>query len=103
MDACSLDPLRAAPRPRAPAGSLDADLAGKLVLLESGQVLVLADVPGLVLSRKELLRCLPGDGIDEHAVEMAVTRLRSLLGDTRLVQTVVKRGYRLAHVPEGMH
>ena len=31
----------------------------------------------------------------EHAVEMAVARLRAALG-TRVVQTVVKRGYRLA-------
>ena len=31
---------------------------------------------------------------------MAVTRLRTALGDTRVVQTVVKRGYRLAFEPE---
>jgi uroporphyrinogen-III synthase len=34
-------------------------------------------------------------------VEMAVTRLRSALGDPRCVQTVVKRGYRLAVAPSG--
>jgi uroporphyrinogen-III synthase len=52
--------------------------------------------PGHVVSRRELLAALPsGTAASEHAVEMAVARLRSALG-TRLVQTVVKRGYRLA-------
>ncbi len=52
--------------------------------------------PGRVVSRAELLAALPGGGDDEHAVETAVARLRSALGVPRLVQTVVKRGYRLA-------
>ena len=43
-----------------------------------------------------LLDELPGGGTDTHAVEMAVTRLRSALGDSKMIQTVVKRGYRLA-------
>lgn len=60
----------------------------------------LAARPGRVLSRADLLRVLPGDGTDEHAVEMAVNRLRAALGGTRVVQTVVKRGYRLAYEPE---
>jgi uroporphyrinogen-III synthase len=47
-----------------------------------------------VLSRAELLRALPR-GSDEHAVEMAVARLRTALGGADFVQTVVKRGYRL--------
>jgi uroporphyrinogen-III synthase len=55
--------------------------------------------PGRVLSRAELLAGLPGEACDGHAVEMAVTRLRAALGDPRLVQTVVKRGYRLAYDP----
>ncbi len=55
----------------------------------------LARRPGAVASRADLLAGLPGGGADEHAVEMAVARLRSALGDGRLVQTVVKRGYRL--------
>jgi uroporphyrinogen-III synthase len=54
----------------------------------------LADSPGRVLSRASLLRALPR-GADEHAVEMAVARLRAGLGGTWYVQTVVKRGYRL--------
>lgn len=61
----------------------------------------LARAPGRVVSRAELLRAAPGDGSDEHAVEMAVTRLRAALGDARCVQTVVKRGYRLACDPDG--
>ncbi|GAA1815750.1 uroporphyrinogen-III synthase [Planosporangium flavigriseum] len=54
----------------------------------------LADEPGRVLSRATLLRALPR-GADEHAVEMAVARLRAALGRAAYVQTVVKRGYRL--------
>jgi uroporphyrinogen-III synthase len=57
--------------------------------------------PGRVLSRAQLLAALPGgEAADEHAVEMAVTRLRSAIGEPRLIQTVVKRGYRLAFEPE---
>jgi len=59
----------------------------------------LARRPGRVVSRSELLAALPGRGNDEHAVETAVARLRSALGNPRLVQTVVKRGYRLALDP----
>lgn len=52
--------------------------------------------PGHVVSRRDLLAALPsGTAGSEHAVEMAVARLRSTLG-TRSVQTIVKRGYRLA-------
>jgi uroporphyrinogen-III synthase len=54
----------------------------------------LAASPGRVLSRAALLRSLPR-GADEHAVEMAVARLRAALGGPGYVQTVVKRGYRL--------
>lgn len=54
----------------------------------------LARRPGVVVSRKELTGCLPSGG-EEHAVETAVGRLRTALGDSKLVQTVVKRGYRL--------
>jgi uroporphyrinogen-III synthase len=56
----------------------------------------LARHPGWVVSRPELLAELPGGGADEHAVEAAVARLRSGLGSPGLVETVVKRGYRLA-------
>ncbi|AHH94387.1 uroporphyrinogen-III synthase [Kutzneria viridogrisea] len=61
----------------------------------------LADRPGHVVSRQDLIAVLrrnssPSRGVEEHAVETAVGRLRTALGVPRLVQTVVKRGYRLA-------
>ncbi|MCX4448875.1 uroporphyrinogen-III synthase [Streptomyces sp. NBC_01789] len=59
----------------------------------------LARRPGWVVSRADLLRALPGSGTDEHAVETAMARLRAALGAPRLIQTVVKRGYRLALDP----
>ncbi|MET8949700.1 uroporphyrinogen-III synthase [Streptomyces sp. NPDC004393] len=55
--------------------------------------------PGWVVSRPDLLRALPGSGSDEHAVETAMARLRTALGSPKLIQTVVKRGYRLALDP----
>lgn len=55
----------------------------------------LAAEPGRVVSRRELTAALPSGG-EEHAVETAIGRLRSSLGESKLVQTVVKRGYRLA-------
>ncbi|MFH9082789.1 uroporphyrinogen-III synthase [Streptomyces sp. NPDC017673] len=59
----------------------------------------LARRPGWVVPRAELLRALPGAGRDEHAVETAMARLRTALGAPKLIQTVVKRGYRLALDP----
>ncbi|MFF5635128.1 uroporphyrinogen-III synthase [Streptomyces sp. NPDC012825] len=60
---------------------------------------LLARRPGWVVSRADLLRALPGAGRDEHAVETAMARLRTALGTPKLIQTVVKRGYRLALDP----
>ncbi|SDC00903.1 uroporphyrinogen-III synthase [Streptomyces prasinopilosus] len=60
----------------------------------------LARRPGWVVARADLLRALPGAGRDEHAVETAMARLRTALGTPRLIQTVVKRGYRLALDPQ---
>ncbi|HEY0537018.1 MAG TPA: winged helix-turn-helix domain-containing protein, partial [Actinoallomurus sp.] len=69
----------------------------------------LARRPGHVVSRAELCGVLPSRALpsgsygrplaDEHAVEMAVARLRRGLGGGGLVETVVKRGYRLACDP----
>ncbi|KAB1986844.1 uroporphyrinogen-III synthase [Streptomyces triticiradicis] len=59
----------------------------------------LARRPGWVVARSELLRALPGSGRDEHAVETAMARLRTALGAPKLIQTVVKRGYRLSLDP----
>ncbi|HEX9682510.1 MAG TPA: uroporphyrinogen-III synthase [Acidimicrobiales bacterium] len=59
---------------------------------------VLADRPGHVVSKRELLRHVwRGTGADVHAVEMTVTRLRRKLGTAgSSVETVVRRGYRIA-------
>ena len=52
--------------------------------------------PGAVVPRRDLLAALPsGTATSEHAVEMAVARLRASLG-SECVLTVIKRGYRLA-------
>ncbi|GAT73198.1 uroporphyrinogen-III synthase [Microbacterium sp. HM58-2] len=51
---------------------------------------------GRVLTRAELGRVLPGGDRNGHAVEVAIARLRESLGGVDIVQTVVKRGYRLA-------
>jgi uroporphyrinogen-III synthase len=50
--------------------------------------------PGEVFDRRRLLAALPG-AADLHAVEVAVGRLRTGLGRPGVVETVVKRGYRL--------
>jgi len=49
---------------------------------------------GAVVSRAQLARLLPGT-VDDHAMEVALSRLRASLGVPGLVQTVIKRGYRL--------
>ena len=59
----------------------------------------LARQPGRVVSRENLLAALPGCGEDTHAVETAIARLRAALGTPKAIQTVVKRGYRLALDP----
>lgn len=56
----------------------------------------LAQQPGAVVSRDNLLRVLPGNSSDPHAVDTAMLRLRTTLGDKKIINTVVKRGYRLA-------
>jgi uroporphyrinogen-III synthase len=76
---------------------------GQLAPLTSASMALLRELtarPGRVVSRADLLKITPGDGGGEHAVEVAVGRLRAALGDPRIIQTVVKRGYRLAYEPE---
>ena len=71
-------------------------LDGRVVELAPGPMAVLRELarqPGHVVPRPDLTAALPGGG-DGHAVEMAVTRLRAALG-APVVETVVKRGYRL--------
>ena len=48
-----------------------------------------------VVPRAELMRCLP-EAPDDHALEVAMSRLRRSLGVPGLITTVVKRGYRLS-------
>lgn len=81
------------------------DLRGHAVVIDGATVTLppapmailraLAREPGRVYSRGELAPLLPGEDAGTHAVEMAVTRLRSLLATPGIIQTVVKRGYRL--------
>lgn len=54
----------------------------------------LADAGGAVVPRARLQALLPEAG-DDHAVEVAVGRLRQSLDQPGLVATVIKRGYRL--------
>ncbi|MEV7648387.1 uroporphyrinogen-III synthase [Arthrobacter sp. NPDC089319] len=72
-------------------------LAGRYVDLTPAPMALfrlLAAAGGAVLPRAEMVRCLP-DGAGEHALDMAVSRLRQALPDPALVGTVIKRGYRL--------
>ncbi|MFF0460960.1 uroporphyrinogen-III synthase [Streptomyces mexicanus] len=103
---CRELPARAHPLPVA---GHRLEIRGHAVLLDgdlrpvppAGMALLraLARRPGWVVSRADLLRALPGAGRDEHAVETAMARLRTALGAPKLIQTVVKRGYRLALDP----
>jgi uroporphyrinogen-III synthase len=81
------------------------DMQGAVLLLDGEPVSLsrapravltaLAERPGEVWSRRQLLPRLPsGSARSEHAVEMAVARVRAVLGGGA-VETVVKRGYRL--------
>jgi uroporphyrinogen-III synthase len=55
---------------------------------------LLTDAAGDVVTREQVLTVLPGDSSDPHTAEVAVARLRDVCGRS-LIQTVVKRGYRL--------
>ncbi len=74
------------------------DRTVELTARQIGVLSALVDSGGRVLSRSDLLRLAWRDeSADEHAVEMTVARLRTALGPAgRVVETVVKRGYRLA-------
>jgi uroporphyrinogen-III synthase len=65
---------------------------------ERGVLDVLAERPGVVQSKATLLRAVwGGSESDEHVVEVTVGRLRQRLGSAGVgVETVVRRGYRLA-------
>jgi uroporphyrinogen-III synthase len=74
-----------------------AALNGERVSLSPTSVAVLrtlADARGAVVPRSRLQEVLP-DSDDEHALEVAIARLRQALPERGLVSTVIKRGYRL--------
>lgn len=74
-----------------------AEINGKRISLPPTAVILLRQLiatPGAVVSRAELSSALPGEQ-DDHAMEVALSRLRQSLGVPGLVATVVKRGYRL--------
>ena len=54
----------------------------------------LVSAGGNVVARPALAALLPA-GSSDHALDMAVSRLRRALPDARLISTVLKRGYRL--------
>ena len=84
-------------------GETELELRGKAVVI-AGRAIVLSPNSlalfkllahdGALVSRGELLRCLP-EGADDHALEVAMSRLRQTLGVPDLIATIVKRGYRL--------
>jgi uroporphyrinogen-III synthase len=76
-----------------------------LIPIQAGPIAVLrvlAGQPGRVMSAAEIRHQVDGwSDVDDHAIEMAVSRLRRCLDGTSLeglglIQTVFKRGYRLA-------
>jgi uroporphyrinogen-III synthase len=78
---------------------------GTVLPVQPGPIAVLralASRPGRVLSAAEIRAVVPTwAAVDDHAIEMAISRLRRSLAGTRLdgvelIQTVVRRGYRLA-------
>jgi uroporphyrinogen-III synthase len=72
-------------------------LAGEELCLAPAAMLLfraLFDAGGAVVPREALARLLSQSG-SSHALDMAVNRLRNALPSPDLVQTVVKRGYRL--------
>ena len=54
----------------------------------------LMEAVGALLSPAELLAAM-GVGDADHALHMTISRLRAALPDATLVETVLKRGYRL--------
>jgi len=53
---------------------------------------------GAVVSRDELVAVVP-ERLDDHALEVAISRLRRTLAVPGLITTVVRRGYRMDVVP----
>jgi uroporphyrinogen-III synthase len=84
-------------------GATAIELRGRCVLVDGRQVMLGPNALLLftalaasesVVSRQELVDRLP-DALDDHALEVAMSRLRRALGVPGLISTVVRRGYRL--------
>jgi uroporphyrinogen-III synthase len=84
-------------------GEVEIEVRGRGVRVDGRQVVLSPNALALfttladaetVVSRPELLRCLPRQA-EDHALEVAMSRLRKTLGVPGLISTVVKRGYRL--------
>jgi uroporphyrinogen-III synthase len=84
------------------------ELRGKLVRV-AGETAALSPVSlalfrtlvranGRTISRAELAGSTP-ESLDDHGVDVAVSRLRGALPEGKVVQTVIKRGYRIAVRP----
>jgi uroporphyrinogen-III synthase len=81
------------------------ELRGRLVTLDGTQVSLtpvalslfrtLVAAEGSTVARGVLAASAP-EALDDHAVDVAISRLRQALPEPRLVATVIKRGYRLA-------
>lgn len=67
---------------------------------EGAVLFALLERPGVVLSKRELLRRVWSSGeTDEHLVEVTVARLRQRLGSAAGgIETVIRRGYRASEV-----
>ncbi len=80
------------------------ELRGRLVLAAGGRAALspvaralfhaLMRAGGATVSREELADAAP-ERLDDHAVDVAISRLRQALPEPRLVATVIKRGYRI--------
>jgi len=57
-------------------------------------VRTLMDAEGGTVTRARLSAATP-DTLDDHGVDTAISRLRKTMGNADIIQTVVKRGYRL--------
>ncbi len=84
-------------------GDVEIEIRGRAVTVDDRHVVLGPNALALfktlaanptVVPRAELLRCLPEQS-EEHALEVAMSRLRRALDVPGLITTVVKRGYRL--------
>jgi uroporphyrinogen-III synthase len=78
--------------------TVDSGMASRLPERERVLLEALAERPGVVVSKRALLRRVWGPGeTDEHVVEVTIARLRQRLGVAGVgIETVIRRGYRLS-------